>query len=119
MISLAASCRRFSRSACRISGEMLCPVISNGTIENFIEKRPFFTLFLFRNVGLNPHGLAALRRDRFDDLMRQLFVARVVDDDGRSVGSKSFADRSADTTRAAGNECRFSIKRKRHEFSLL
>jgi hypothetical protein len=51
----------------------------------------------FRNAGLNRYGPASLRRDRFDDLLRQLFVARVVDDDGRSFGSKFFADRSSDT----------------------
>ena len=39
----------------------------------------------FGNVGLDGDRLAALRRDRFDDFLRQFFSARVVDDDSRSI----------------------------------
>src|SRR4030095_15941706 len=44
-----ASCKRFSRKAWRISLEMVCPVMSNGTRENFIGDRPFFIVAFFES----------------------------------------------------------------------
>src|SRR5258705_5272839 len=47
MMMAAASCKRFSRKAWRISLEMVCPVMSNGTSENFIWHHPFSIVVLF------------------------------------------------------------------------
>ncbi len=43
--------------------------------------------------------------------MRELFVTRIVDDDGRSRGGQFLADRFTDTARSAGYQCRFSFER--------
>ncbi len=75
----------------------------------FAEQSPH--LCRFRNIGPNCYGLATLCRDRFNHLLRQLLVARVVDDDGRSFGSEFFADCSADTARTSGYQCRFFLER--------
>jgi hypothetical protein len=46
----AASFTRFSRNACRASGEMLFPVISKGMNESFTENSSFFQDFLGFNA---------------------------------------------------------------------
>src|SRR5215471_1360211 len=48
----AASLIRFSRNACRASREMLCPVRSIGTSENFFAKRLSFVFM--RNAAVSP-----------------------------------------------------------------
>src|SRR6267143_449685 len=60
----AASCKRFSRKAWRISLEMVCQAMSNGTSENFIWHHPFSIVVLFeraaRATTLSHHPTACL-----------------------------------------------------------